>query len=127
MSTGIILFAHGARDPGWARPVYRLQRMLTERMPNAAIEPAFLEHMTPTLEDAAAGLIARGATELSVVPVFIAQGSHLKQDLPRRVEALVAVHPDVPVRIAPAIGEIDTILASITGWIEALHKDTPQG
>jgi sirohydrochlorin cobaltochelatase len=122
MTTGIILFAHGARDPGWARPVERLKRMLAERMPEAVIESAFLEHMTPTLEDAASGLVARGATELSVVPVFIAQGAHLREDLPRRVEALGATHPGIPVRIAPPIGEVDTILSSITGWIEGLHR-----
>jgi sirohydrochlorin cobaltochelatase len=122
MSTGIILFAHGARDPEWARPLHRLQRMLQERMPEAAIETAFLEHMAPTLEDAGSGLIARGATELSIVPVFIANGGHLREDLPRRVEALGKLHPGVAVRIAPPIGEVDTILSAITGWIEGMHR-----
>ena len=122
MSTGIILFAHGARDPNWARPLERLKRMLAERMPEALVEAAFLEHMTPTLEDAASDLVARGATELSVVPVFIANGGHLREDLPRRVEALAKKHPDVPVRIAPPIGEVDTILSAITGWIEGMHR-----
>ena len=122
MTTGIILFAHGARDPNWARPLERLKRMLVERMPDAKIETAFLEHMTPTLEDAASGLIGGGATEVSIVPVFIANGGHLREDLPRRVEALSEKHPGIPVRIAPPIGEVDTILASITGWIEGLHR-----
>jgi len=122
MSTGIILFAHGARDPEWARPLHRLQRMLQERMPEAMVEPAFLEHMAPTLEGAADGLVARGATELSIVPVFIANGGHLREDLPRRVEALGKLHPGVPVRIAPPIGEVDTILSAITGWIEGMHR-----
>jgi sirohydrochlorin cobaltochelatase len=122
MSTGIILFAHGARDPHWARPLLRLQRMLHERMPDTLVEPAYLEHLAPTLEDAAGGLIARGVTELSIVPVFIANGGHLREDLPRRVEALAAIHPDIPVRIAPPIGEVDTILSAISGWIEGMHR-----
>ena len=122
MTTGIILFAHGARDPNWARPLERLQRMLADRMPEAMIEPAYLEHMAPTLEEAAAQLVARGATELSIVPVFIANGGHLREDLPRRVEGLTAAHPGVAVRIAPPIGEVDTILSAITGWIEGLHR-----
>ena len=122
MTTGIILFAHGARDPNWARPLERLKRMLAERMPEALVESAFLEHMTPRLEDAASDLIARGATELSVVPVFIANGGHLREDLPRRVDALSALHPGVPIRIAPPIGEVDTILSAITGWIEGMHR-----
>ena len=122
MTTGIILFAHGARDPQWARPLERLKRMLSERMPEAMIEPAFLEHMAPGLEEAASDLIARGATELSIVPVFIANGGHLREDLPRRVDALTAKHPGVPVRIAPPIGEVDTILSAISGWIEGMHR-----
>ena len=122
MSTGIILFAHGARDPNWARPLERLKRMLAERMPEAMIQTAFLEHMTPDLEGAAEDLVSRGAKELSIVPVFIANGGHLREDLPRRVKALEAKHPGVPIRIAPPIGEVDTILSAISGWIEGLHK-----
>ena len=122
MITGIILFAHGARDPNWARPLERLKRMLAERMPEAMIETAFLEHMKPGLEDAAADLIGRGATALSIVPVFIANGGHLREDLPRRVATLTAKYPDVPVRIAPPIGEVDTILSAISGWIEGMHR-----
>lgn len=122
MSVGIILFAHGARDPAWAKPLLRLQRMLGERMPGAMVEPAYLEHMAPSLEAAADDLIARGATELSIVPVFIANGGHLKDDLPPRVAAIGAKHPGIEMRVAPPIGEIDTILASISGWIESLHK-----
>ena len=122
MSTGIILFSHGARDPNWARPVLRLQRLIAERMPGALVEVAYLEHMTPSLEEAAEGLVSRGATELSVVPVFIAEGAHLKEDLPRRIAAIAERHPDLPVRIAPPIGEVDTILAAISGWIEGMHR-----
>lgn len=121
MSTGIILFAHGARDPDWARPVERLKALLAERMPAASIEIAFLEHMTPSLEDAAARLVARRISELTIVPVFLAQGSHLSEDLPRRAEMLRERFPALPVRIAPPIGEVDTILVAICGWIEALH------
>ena len=123
MNTGIILFAHGARDPGWARPVERLRALLCERMPDARVSTAFLEHMQPSLEEAAAALVAGGATELSIVPVFLAQGGHLREDLPRKVAALEARYPGLPVRIAPPIGEVDTILTAICGWIEGMHRD----
>jgi len=86
------------------------------------VEPAYLEHLTPTLEDAAGDLVARGAAELSIVPVFIANGGHLREDLPPRVEALRVRHPGVGIRVAPPIGEADTILAAISGWIEGMHR-----
>lgn len=121
MTTGIILFAHGARDSDWARPVERLKRMLAERMHGSLVEAAYLEHMSPSLEQAADDLVAKGVSELSVVPVFIAHGAHLREDLPRRIEAIGASHPGIPVRIAPPIGEVDTILSAITTWVEELH------
>jgi len=120
MKTGIILFAHGALDPDWARPVERLKRMLTERMHGALIEAAYEEHMSPTLEQAADDLVAQGANHLSIVPVFIAQGSQLNEEFPVRVRELGAKHPGIPMRIAPRIGEVDTILSAITAWIEEL-------
>jgi sirohydrochlorin cobaltochelatase len=90
-------------------------------MPGALVEAAFLEHMCPTLEQASDAMVAQGATHLSVVPVFIAHGGHLREDLPIRVKELEARHPGIPMRIAPAIGEVDTILSAITAWIEELH------
>jgi len=96
--------------------------MLHERMPGSMVEPAYLEHMAPDFETAAGDLIARGATAISIVPVFIANGGHLREDLPRRVAAFSAIHPGVPVRIAPPIGEVDTILGAISCWIEELHR-----
>ena len=41
--SGIILFAHGARDPEWARPFARVRALLERRAPTTPIELAFLE------------------------------------------------------------------------------------
>ena len=42
---GIVLFAHGARDPGWARPFEAIR----DRKPGAARE-AMRAHLTGSLE-----------------------------------------------------------------------------
>ena len=114
---GIVLFAHGARDPEWARPFEEIRRRLAASRPEYPTEVAFLELMQPTLEEAIASLVERGAPAITVFPLFMAQGGHLKQDLPRLLDAIRASHPRVPIALETSIGEVPEILVAIAEWI----------
>jgi sirohydrochlorin cobaltochelatase len=114
---GIVLFAHGARDPEWARPFEAIRARIAASRPEYPIELAYLELMPPTLEEAIASLVERGAPAITVFPLFMAQGGHLKQDLPRILEAIRASHPRIPIALEPAIGEVPEILEAIAAWI----------
>ena len=63
-------------------------------------------------------LVAKGATSIRVVPVFLGQGGHVKEDLPRRVDRERQSHPQVAITLEPPIGEqpalIDALAAAIT-------------
>lgn len=114
---GIVLFAHGARDPGWARPFEEIRDRVRSSRPECPIEVAYLELMSPTLEDAIQSLVNQGAPAITVFPLFMAQGGHLKQDLPKILEAIRAGHPHVPIALESAIGEVPEILDAIAAWI----------
>jgi sirohydrochlorin cobaltochelatase len=120
MNQAIILFAHGARDPEWTRPFERLREALQALLPGADVELAYLELMQPDLKEAASRLVARGAGAISVVPVFMAQGGHLKRDLPRRVEEARALHPGVGITLQPAIGETQAVIDAMARHIAGL-------
>ncbi|WP_374389542.1 sirohydrochlorin chelatase [Brevundimonas sp.] len=113
MTTAIILFAHGARDPEWANPLRRVQAAIRQRAGDKAVELAFLEFMAPTLADCAAGLVAGGASEIVVIPMFIAQGGHLKRDVPEMLDQLRSTHPEVRFSLAGAIGEHETVVQAM--------------
>ena len=51
---GIVLFAHGARDPRWAAPFEAVALRVRAQRPDARVALAYLELMAPTLADAAA-------------------------------------------------------------------------
>ncbi|MDQ6628888.1 MAG: CbiX/SirB N-terminal domain-containing protein [Pseudomonadota bacterium] len=109
----IILFAHGARDPRWAEPFATIAERMRQQRPAVPIELAFLELMQPDLATAARRLVAAGATRIDVVPLFLGQGGHLRNDLPPLVEALRGAHPDTAFRLHPAIGENAAVIAAI--------------
>src|SRR5713101_4760466 len=85
-SSAVILFAHGAREPEWAQPFESIRDRL--RAGGTLVELAFLEFMSPSLNEAAAGLADKGIKTVIIVPLFLAQGAHLKRELPAMVARL---------------------------------------
>ena len=123
---GVILFGHGARDPQWAMPMERVRARMRERQPALAVELAFMEFLSPTLEEAADRLVAGGVEAMAVVPMFLAQGGHLKRDVPVLVEAVQCRHPACRVRLAVAVGEAEPVVVAMADYALA-SLETPRG
>lgn len=113
MTTGIVLFAHGSRDRDWARPFQQLADLLRTKV-DGPVVVAYLEFMSPTLDEAIAGL---GTNDVRVVPVFLGQGGHVKEDLPKLVATARKKHPGVKIRLEPAIGEQPIVIEAIAAAI----------
>ena len=119
--SAIILFAHGARDPAWAAPFCRIAAWLRAARPGLPVQLAFLELMQPALADAVAGMAADGITRITVVPLFLAQGGHLREDLPRLLDDIRRSHPGVTIDVTQAIGDSEVLTAAIADWALAQH------
>lgn len=113
---GLILFAHGARDLGWAEPFELLAAKVRGRAPGQSVRLAFLESMQPDLSHAAAELIGSGVTAIRIVPVFLGRGGHLRRDVPALVEELRALHPGIAIDCAPPAGEDEGVLDALAAY-----------
>jgi len=114
-SRAVILFAHGAREIEWARPLEALRDRL--RAAGTRTELAFLEIMSPPLEEAVGNLVAEGHKTVTIVPLFLAQGKHLGKQLPEMVAKIRERHAKTEFRVTPALGEAPEIVAAITEWV----------
>jgi sirohydrochlorin cobaltochelatase len=121
-SSAVILFAHGAREREWAQPFESIRDRL--RAAGTPVELAFLEFMPPSLDEAAARLAGKGVETVVVVPLFLAQGAHLKRGLPAMVERIRKRHSNTEFRVTPALGEAPEILAAITEWVGRVARST---
>lgn len=111
--TGLLLFAHGARDPAWAQPFDAVLRRVREQAPTIEVRLSFLEFMTPTLAEAGSALAAAGCTSVAIVPLFLGTGGHVRKDLPLLIDALRGAHPHVTWTLQPSIGEAPGVIEAM--------------
>ena len=113
MDTGLLLFAHGARDPRWAQPFEAVAARIRVARPGVAVRLAFLEFMAPSLPEAGAELAAAGCTRIEVVPLFLGAGGHVRKDLPALLDALRSAHPGLHVALHVSVGEVDGVVSAM--------------
>jgi sirohydrochlorin cobaltochelatase len=106
----IILFGHGSRDPLWRRPIEAVATRLATQQPALLVGCAYLELDQPDLPGATAQLAAQGATEVTIVPMFLGAGKHAREDLPLLVQALRLAHPEVRLSLQQPVGEDPRVL-----------------
>ena len=104
-TAGLVLFAHGSRDPLWHRPMQAVREQLLALQPGAPCLCAYLEISSPSLPDAIAQLVAQGCTRITVLPLFLGTGRHAREDLPLLLEQARKQHPGVQLQAATAVGE----------------------
>jgi len=113
---GILLFGHGARNAEWARPFDRIREAIRTREPEALVEQGFLELMRPSFDEGIDSLVRQGATEIVVVPIFMAAGSHVKKDLPQMAANAMDRHAGLAIALAAPVGEAEPVLAAMADY-----------
>lgn len=110
-TSGVILFAHGSRDPQWRLPIEAVAAQIRQRAPSTPVVCAYLELCAPDLADAAIELIAAGARIIRVFPLFLGVGKHAREDLPLLMTQLCEAHPGVHFELLPTAGEHPALIA----------------
>ncbi len=123
MNKTLILFAHGARDPEWARPVQAVAQRLQTENPDLPVVIAFLEFMSPTLPEAIDAIVRQlgdMTQQIDILPFFIAQGGHLRQEVPVMLSEIREQHPQLQLRLLPPLGELPSVQDAIANAINRL-------
>ncbi len=103
----LLLIAHGSRRAASNDEVRALARELQRRADGQfdRVVPAFLELAEPSIPDGVRECVARGATEIRVVPYFLAAGRHVMTDIPHELAEAAQAHPEASIEISPYLGQ----------------------
>ena len=72
---------------------------------------AYLELSTPDLPTATQTLLNVGVKTITIVPMFLGMGRHIRHDLPELIKALRDKHPEVVFSLQTAVGENPRLIA----------------
>lgn len=124
MKKGLILLAHGSRDPMWSAPMHAIVDRLRAAAPSLPVGLAFLEFTAPAFPDAVAALVADGVDTIEVAPLFLGQGGHLKRDVIAMIDSARTTHRSIAITALPALGEATHVLDAIAAWLaERMGRD----
>ena len=113
---GVIVFAHGSRDPLWRLPVESVAQQIARSDPAASVSCAYLELCEPDMPTAVREMVEAGATRVRVLPLFFGMGKHAREDLPEIMKELAEAHPTVRFEQLRTAGEdprLTALLAQI--------------
>ena len=110
--TGILLVGHGTRSAEGRRELLQIGNMVESAVGGVTVETGFLELCEPTAGDALDRLVARGARQVSVVPLMLNAAGHAKSDVPAVVLEGRQRHPGVHLTYGRALG-VDHVTISV--------------
>ena len=113
-----LLIAHGSRRAAANADLLTLTGMARERFGRGGggepgggepggydiVEPAFLELAEPDIPAGAAACVAKGATEVRMLPYFLSMGTHVADDLREFRDRFEREHPGVTFTVCPPLG-----------------------
>ena len=103
MKRAVLLVDHGSRRAEANELVETLARALLGRV-DRIVKTAHLEGSAPDIAQGIDACVAEGATEITVLPCFLAPGRHTIEDVPAQATAAAARHRGLVVRVAEPVG-----------------------
>lgn len=108
----ILILAHGSRETKTLETLQKITDMTKAQLPGVMIETAYMEFSNINLEKGLDMLIEKGADDITVVPYFLFEGVHIREDIPEEIKEYIGKHPGVKVNLGNTLGA-DQRLADI--------------
>jgi sirohydrochlorin ferrochelatase len=115
VSRGLLLVAHGSRDPAAQATTEAIVKLVRAELPGIDVAVGYLDHSTPSVPDALRPL-AHDNDAVTVVPLLFAPGRHVDVDLPALLNGDQAT-------IAPPLGADPLVAAAIRDRL--VEAETP--
>lgn len=95
MQRPVLMVGHGSRDHQGRQRLLDFAAAYQAADPSRPVVPCFLELTTPSIQDGVDQCVAKGYTELSVLPILLFAARHNKFDVTNELDRARARHPQV--------------------------------
>jgi len=114
MKNALFVLAHGSKTKEPEEALNQIMVILEKDKGKAfdLLGFGFLQFSKPDFAQGIGNLVAKGAEEIVIVPMFLFQGNHMNKDIPKALEELRKKHKEVQFILAKHIG-VDLRIADI--------------
>ncbi len=111
----LVAAAHGSRDPRAAVTVEAVLDGVRRARPDLPVLAAYLDHTSPTLPEALAGLAGgpRRHDAVVVLPLLLTEAYHSRVDIPPTLREAAAQNPGLRVRYGTTLGPHPLLLSAL--------------
>jgi sirohydrochlorin ferrochelatase len=110
---GILYIGHGTRSRKGAEEAKSFIQKVINRIDVPIQEISFLELTEPFIAEGFQRCVEQGATEITVVPLFLLAAGHVKEDIPTTLSSLHKRYPHIQIQVRDPFGVQDKILDCI--------------
>lgn len=123
MKSVYLVIAHGSRERQSNDAFFDLVGEFQRAYPHRKVQPAFLELGQPNIPQAIEESIRAGASEIFVIPMMLFPGRHVKEDIPRFIEAARAKHLDIDFHYSGPLSEdLPSMTRLLAGKVKFIRK-----
>ena len=109
---GVLILAHGSRARKTEETLNKVVDMVRAKLPEHIIEIAYMEFSDVNIAMGLDNMVNQGITNIKVVPYFLFEGIHIKEDIPNELAEYLKEHEGITVTMASTLGA-DERLADI--------------
>jgi sirohydrochlorin ferrochelatase len=109
----ILYIGHGTRSKQGAAEANLFTESVIKKVDHPIQQMSFLELTEPTIEKGFDRCVQEGATDITIVPLFLLAAGHIKQDIPDTLAPLIEKYPNISITMADPFGVQGRILDAI--------------
>ncbi|MCX7711190.1 MAG: CbiX/SirB N-terminal domain-containing protein [Clostridia bacterium] len=107
---GIIILAHGSKREETEAILNSLVEKVKRKSGNELVCPAYLQFSKQNLETGVDRLAIKGAKKIKVVPMFLFDGVHVTEDIPKELVEIRSKYPGIDITMSQHIGDDDKLV-----------------
>jgi sirohydrochlorin ferrochelatase len=101
----VLILAHGSREDETERTMKMIMSKLKASLTDMDIvEECYMQFRAKNVQVTLDDLVSRGATEIFIIPYFLFEGIHIKEDIPAEIETFKESHPNTAVHFGRSLG-----------------------
>lgn len=114
----ILYIGHGTRSKKGVKEANAFYQRVMRRIDVPIQEISFLEIAEPSIEEGFKRCVIKGATNITVVPLFLLAAGHIKQDIPRTLDFLQERYPHIQIDVKDPLGVQGKILDGVAELVK---------